>query len=324
MYGIKITGVQIRINKKIMQLSIIIVNYKTPHLTLSCINSIYDTARNINFEIIVVDNNSQDGSEERITSRFPKVLWIKNPVNEGFGRANNIGIKAAKGEFVLFLNSDVTLITNSLAEAIKCIKNISSPGVLGIKLLNENGTVQEFTSTIANYQKVLDLNILYSFLNKNKVYSIEAVMGSFMLIPMKVIDECGAFDPDFFMYSEEIELCNRIKNNGYSINYLDNITAIHKNGGSTPNRKWAEKQSYLSNSLLFFKLKGFFGFSLYHLIILLNFATNFFLMWLKNKSFRDKYWKDISNYFSQIVNYITIPMKYKRTIGNGNLLLKAN
>ena len=307
-----------------MQLSIIIVNYKTPHLTLSCVKSIYDTARSIKFEIIIVDNNSQDDSEERTTSQFPNVLWIKNPVNEGFGRANNIGIQAAKGEFVLFLNSDVTLLTNTLSESIKSIENISSPGVLGIKLLNENGTVQDFTSTIANYQKVLDLNILYSFLNRNKKYDIEAVMGSFMLIPMKVIDECGAFDPDFFMYSEEIELCNRIKNNGYSIKYLDNIVAIHKNGGSTPNRKWAEKQSYLSNSLLFFKLKGFSGFLLYHLIVLLNFATNFFLMWLKNKSFRDKYWVDIINYFSQIVNYITIPIKYKRTIGNGNLLLRAN
>jgi GT2 family glycosyltransferase len=131
------------------------------------------------------------------------------------------------------------------------------------------------------------------------------------------------FDPDFFMYSEEVELCYRInKKYKYTIEISPEINIIHKNGGSTSDRSWANKQSYLSSALLFFKIRGHFGYLLYHCLILINVFTNFFAMWLLNKAYRKDYWKDLSYYFYSCKQYILLPLKYKRKIGSGKNLLQ--
>ncbi|MEY4860818.1 MAG: hypothetical protein RL059_517 [Bacteroidota bacterium] len=106
-----------------LDLSIIIVNYKTPSITVDCIESIYKQNSTLNFEIIVVDNDSQDNSETFVTEKFSEVIWINNHSNEGFGRANNIGIKKSKGEFILLLNSDTIIIDNAIQTALSRLKS---------------------------------------------------------------------------------------------------------------------------------------------------------------------------------------------------------
>lgn len=306
------------------ELSIIIVNYKTPLLTKRCIHSIRESIKcNINYEIIIVDNNSNDDSEIVIQKEFDNVIWINNSNNDGFGRANNLGLRYSNADYVLFLNSDVVANNNAILTCLNIIKKESAIGVLGVKLLNEDGSVQNFTSTVASYRKILDLNVLFNYFIKPKISLIEVVMGSFMMIPKAVLNKCGDFDTDFFMYSEEVELCYRISENGYEIKYLDNVTVVHKNGGSTMDRTWANKQSYLSTALLFFKIRGTFGYINYHLLIFFNLSTNFFAMWFLDEKYRNDFWKDQSYYFSNIKNYLLIPFKFKRKVNSSKYFLKV-
>ena len=139
-----------------IELSIVIVNYKTPKLTYRCIDSINKNYNSNNYEIIVVDNNSGDESKELITSSFLDVKWIDNSKNDGFGRANNIGINHSKGKYILLLNSDILVPKETIESCLNEIKKDAKIGVLGCKLLNEDGSIQKSTYPyIADYEGVI-------------------------------------------------------------------------------------------------------------------------------------------------------------------------
>lgn len=306
-----------------MRLSIIIVNYKTPELTLRCINSILDSILSCPIEIIVVDNYSEDNSEKTITSQFPNIIWINNIQNEGFGRANNIGAKKAKGKFLLFLNSDMLLLNNTISNTLDYIEKNSSIGVLGCKLLNEDMTLQKSTYFyVGDYMGILQNNLLVDYFYKTKPKKIKAVMGAFMIIPKEVFDSVNGFDPDFFMYAEELDLCSRIESENYKIVYYDKITAIHKHGGSSNGSDWTYKQNYLSNALLYLKVKGIKGYFIYHFLMNVNLYTNMLLIWKMDRNYRKDFWQHQNYYFSNFVNYLKIPFLYSKSMGNGKRLLK--
>lgn len=308
-----------------MTVSIIIVNYKTPIVTIKCVEKITHCLNNaLKYEIIVIDNHSLDGLNQSIGNRFHNVRIIESRTNVGFGTANNIGFRASSGKYLLLINSDV--IIEDEKTIISCIKTIEQDdqiGVIGCKMINKDGSIQNFTSTIARYRKILDRNLLLAKIFPEKKHEIEAVMGAFMLIPSNVMKLCGGFDSDFFMYSEEIDLCHRIQKLGYKIVLLNDVSVLHENGGSTPNRKWANKQSKLSTALLFYKVRGFFGYLLYHIIELFNILTNSILMWFLNKQYRKDFIKDTACYFSGVFKYLTIPVLFRREPGKGNRQLRA-
>lgn len=296
-----------------MNLSIVIVNYKTPQLTINCINSIYKSESELSYEIIVVDNNSQDDSLKLIRKNFPKVKIIENEINEGFGRANNLGIKIAEGEYVFFLNSDVVLKKNTLQKCLEKIKSQSNIGVLSCKLLNEDQSVQRvkfyFAGSFKYYLKQnLIIDKLFSFPKKE----LKAVIGAFMIIPKNVLDQVKGFDPDFFMYSEELELCDRIRKLGYKIKYYDEVCAVHLHGGSTTNNKWSLLQKEVSNQLYFRKKFGFFGYLLLHFLRVFNLFTNFIAMWLLDKNYRKGYYQVSKNYFKSMKYFFSILFWRKR------------
>jgi GT2 family glycosyltransferase len=306
-----------------MELSIIIVNYKTPELTKRCIESILDTTQKEKPEILVVDNCSADNSEQLITSKFPKVIWINNKENSGFGRGNNMGAEQAKGDYLLFINSDIVVLENTITNCLNYIKANSDVGVLGCKLINEDGTFQKSIYHYAgDYMGVLKNNLIIDYVFKPKPGKIKAVMGAFMLIPKKKFDDVRGFDPDFFMYAEELDLCRRIEKEGFRIDYLDTAIAIHKHGGSSKSGDWAHKQNYLSNALLYLKVKGATGYFIYHLISLASFISNMLLLWKMDKIYRKDFWQDQKSYFSNFGNYVKIPFLYSKSPGNGKRLLK--
>lgn len=312
----------VKLSKPVL-LSIIIVNYKTPELTLRCITSILDSILSSEFEIIVVDNCSEDDSEKIIVSQFPEITWINNLSNTGFGRANNIGAKCAKGKYLLFLNSDMLVLDNTISNTLDYIERYSDIGVLGCKLLNEDGSVQKsIYYYVGDYMGVLKNNLVIDYFCKPKPTKIKAVMGAFMLIQKKVFDSVDGFDPDFFMYAEELDLCRRIERKGFQIHYLETAIAIHKHGGSSEGVDWAQKQNYLSNALLYLKVKGIGGYFLYHFLYHFNFITNMFLLWKMNKNYRKDFWTDQKMYFSNYVYYIKIPFLYSTLLGNGKRILK--
>jgi len=119
-------------------------------------------------------------------------------------------------------------------------------------------------------------------------------------------------------------LCNRIIKNGFKVYYQEDVIAYHKHGGSTTDKVWALKQRYLSNALLYYKVRGIGGYLLYHFLFIANTVTNFVAMWLLDKGYRDDYFMTQKGYFSNFFIYLTIPMLYKRKIGDGRKMLRRS
>jgi GT2 family glycosyltransferase len=306
-----------------MKLSIIIVNYKTPNLTLRCLSSIYSSNVFCEFEIIIIDNCSNDNSEQLIMSIYPNIIWINNNNNEGFGRANNLAARFAKGKYILLLNSDMLVLQKTIDECIIYLDENSNIGALGCKLLNEDGSLQKsFYYYAGDYMNVLKDNLVFDYIFKPKSKKIKAIMGAFMMMPLNIFNDAGGFDPDFFMYAEELDLCRRIAYKNYNIVYYDKITAIHKHGGSSNGSDWTYKQNYLSNALLYLKVKGIKGYFIYHFLMNVNLYTNMLLIWKMDRNYRKDFWQHQNYYFSNFVNYLKIPFLYSKSMGNGKRLLK--
>jgi GT2 family glycosyltransferase len=306
-----------------MTISIIIVHFKTFELTDRCIRNIINSNSQIEYEIIVIDNDSNDGAAKKIINNFPLVKWVLNSENEGFGRANNLGVKYAKGEYILLLNSDMIVNPETLDKTIEILINNSKIGALGCKLTNEDGSDQKSVYFhVGDFEGVLKDNLFYNYLFYKQPTKIKGIMGAFMLIPKKVFEEVGGFDPDFFMYAEELELCNRIGKAGYKIEFTEETTAIHKHGGSSSNKQWAYRQNLLSNALHYLKIKGLGGYLIYHFLCHVNTVTNFILMWKLDKNYRKGYWQGQKDYYSNYLYYLQIPFLYSKKTGNGKRFLK--
>lgn len=230
-----------------MEISVIIVSYNTKELLKNCLTSIIKHTKNIRYEIIVVDNNSQDESLDLLKKHFPQVQLIKNSQNIGFGRANNLGAQKAKGDYLLFLNSDTYFEQNSLKTLLEEAKKISNLGALAPQIKNEDKTIQQ---SVGFFPDIPQIIYWMSFLDdlpfgsnlkpyhvdhdeyykKNRV--IDWATAAVILIPRKVFNKINGFDKNIFMYGEDVEICYRIKKKGYSINFTPNSNVIHIGRGS--------------------------------------------------------------------------------------------
>lgn len=301
-------------------LSVVIVNYNTAEMTSDCIESVNKSCAS-SIEIILVDNASTDGSKDIILKKFPNILWIDNEHNIGFGRACNIGMNAANGDYILLINSDVVMMDNILDKCILKLKEDANIGVLGCKQVNENG---EYLKSIYSYDSdkdgLLQHNLFFRrFVKQTK--EVKAVMGSFMLFPVSVYKKTKGFDPDFFMYAEEIEWCSRIRSQGYSICYFEEAIILHKHGASS-NPFWALRQNLLSNSLLFLKREGLLGYFVFHFFFCFNFFS--FLIFPYRLSSHEKvtYKNLYLAYFKNWITYLTIPFRYSKKYGSNFFPLK--
>lgn len=245
-------------------LSIAIVNYNTKDLLYDCLKSIYTQCRNINFEIIVVDNNSTDGSNTMIKKEFSQVNVILNTVNNGFGKANNQVIRESKGKYILLLNSDTVIINDIIKKMIDFMESNPQTGVVGCKLLRPDMTIQPMTnfafSIWTEFARFFNLKkIIYfipgsakfiakylakfmgknfrsyfnSYLVQNKVQKVDYVSGACLMARKNAVMEVGLFDEKFFLYYEDADLCLRIKQKGWEINLLPETGIIHYVGQSS-------------------------------------------------------------------------------------------
>jgi len=231
-------------------LSIIIVSYNTRQITLSCIESIVANTQEVDYEIIVVDNGSTDGSREalkKLTKENSAITLVDEDKNLGFGKGNNLGASKAKGEYLLFLNSDTILINNALKEALDFVKTKKDLGVYSCGLLNRDSTVQPsggyFPSLLNLYAWQLfidDLPIIGKLIpsfhphlgTMDKDREVEWVTGAFMIFSKKVFDKSGGFDEKIFMYTEEMEIIYRVSRLGYKTYFRSSPTIIHLGGAS--------------------------------------------------------------------------------------------
>lgn len=240
-----------------MKLSIIIVNYNTYELTKQTIESVFNKNLDFDYEIILVDNASSDNSIEHIKQHFENYLIketlkvIVNHDNLGFSKANNIGIKKARGEYILLLNSDTYVLKNCLQKSIEYIQSFNGIGALGCKITLADGSLDHACKRGFPTPKV-SLYYMLKWDKKNpskygqyqalhlaedEVGEVDAIMGAFMLMPRSVLNEVGLLDEDFFMYGEDIDLCYRIKTAGYQIVYYPEAQIIHYKGGSSKKKR---------------------------------------------------------------------------------------
>ncbi len=230
-----------------MNASIIIVNYNSFNLLENCLSSLYNQTKDINMEVIVIDNNSTDGNIKDVISRFENIILIKNSDNKGFGAANNQGLKAAKGKYVLFLNNDTIIFENTIKKVYKFAESINDSVIVGCKLLNRDKTLQysvyDFPSLLNIFTSNFFLYLLFPrsrYFNKyylmnrriSEITEVDVVTGAFLFGNKDKIEELGGFDERFFFYNEETDLCYRFKNNGGKIFYYPDSSVIHLKGGT--------------------------------------------------------------------------------------------
>lgn len=226
-----------------MEVSIIIVNYNTRELTSNCINSIIRETKDLSYEIIVIDNASNDDSQEYFKNNH-QIKFVELPENIGFGRANNVGITHSKGEFLFFLNSDTILLNNAIKIFHDFIsQNIGKKiGCIGAMLTDEESVVNGYGGRFPNLMLHLKSYVSVFFSKRGSDFKIEGissdvdyVLGADMFIPREVINDIGGFDAQFFMYFEESDLQLRMAKKGYSRKIIVGPKIVHLEGKSSFN-----------------------------------------------------------------------------------------
>jgi GT2 family glycosyltransferase len=232
-----------------MELSIIIVNYNSKLLLEQCIDSIKKATRQINTEIIIVDNNSTDGSKEYLPARFTDIKFIFNDNNNGFAKACNRGFKDSSGKYVLFLNPDTILPETCLTDCISFFETHPDAGAVGVRMLDGQGkflkeSKRGLPSPATSFYKLFGPASIFptsktfakyyqGHLAEKENNPVDVLSGAFMMIKRDVLEKVNGFDEDFFMYGEDIDLSIRITRSGYKNYYLGAISVTHLKGGST-------------------------------------------------------------------------------------------
>jgi len=227
----------------LIELSVIIVNYNVCHFLKLCLQSVEKSSRNLAVEIIVVDNNSSDGSCEMILRDYPEITLIQNKKNLGFAKANNQGVAKANGKYVLILNPDTFVTENTFDKIIAFAKEKVNVGAIGVQLIDGTGTfLPESKRKIPTPKVALNKFIsrkrhksLYYFsqLNSDENGEVDILVGAFMLVKKDTYLKVGMFDEDYFMYGEDIDLSYKFLKNGYKNYYFGKTKVVHFKGEST-------------------------------------------------------------------------------------------
>ncbi|MCK4662181.1 MAG: glycosyltransferase [Bacteroidales bacterium] len=232
-----------------MKLSVIIVNYNVKYFLEQCLYSVQKAIKNIDGEIIVVDNNSVDGSSNMMKEKFSEIKLIQNTKNKGFSVANNQGIKISKAEYILLLNPDTVVEEDTFEKILNFADNNPQTGGLGVKMIDGKGnflpeskrglpTPMVAFFKIFGFSKIFSKSKLFNkyhlgYLDKDKIHEIDVLAGAFMLLRRETLDKVGLLDEDYFMYGEDIDLSYRITKAGYKNFYYPETTIIHYKGEST-------------------------------------------------------------------------------------------
>lgn len=232
-----------------MDLSIIIINWNSAEHVRKCLHSLAENTHGIDLEIIVVDNGSFDSCQRIILNEFPKVRFFQSDDNLGFAKANNLGFEKSTGEYLLFLNPDTEIIDDAIRGMASLIKSLPSAGILGCKLLNSDGSTQ--TSCVQAFPTIFNqvfdseiVNRWFPVLTTRRIrYAdkdparAQGISGACMMIKKKVFEEVGKFSPEYFMYTEDLDLCFKVREAGYSNYYTGAFSVVHHGGGSSSQRK---------------------------------------------------------------------------------------
>ena len=249
-----------------MTLSIIIVNWNGTELTEDCIKSILDTnyekIKSNDFEIIVIDNGSTDGSRDGLKNLGDSVKLIKNKDNIGYAPACNQGIKAAGGKYTLLLGNDTIILNGALEKCISFLEERPECGAAGCRLLNPDGTVQnnckkfpEFINGFYTYLSLDKLNRDYdmSWFNYDKTMEVEQIATTFLMIRSSLLKNLSGFNEDYRILYNDVDLCRRIWDTGNKIFFLHTAEVIHYGNQSTKRAGFRERKIMYSDIYRYYR-----------------------------------------------------------------------
>lgn len=263
-----------------IELSVIIVNYNGLKYLEGCFNSLREKLTGIGNEIIVLDNNSTDGSCSFIKNYYQDITLIESKINHGFGKGNNEAVKFANGEYLLLINND-TIVLSALEPVLNFLKNNKKIGVIGINMLNAEN---EYIPAVGNFpnirnmfqlKKLLKTGIEFNsgFFSHNH-FEVDWLSGSFLMLPKTIYQEINGFDEKYFMYVEDVDFCKKIHDLGYKNIFLPHFSYIHFVGFNTG------KNLLLISGFEIYIEKYFSGYK--KKLVLLALKTNKFVKITKN------------------------------------------
>jgi len=232
-----------------VDLSIVIINYNVKAFLTQCLDSIYRSQTQYSYEVIVIDNASADSGKDMILRLFPKVRWTDNAQNVGFGKANNQGFEQAKGDYTLILNPDTVLREDTLEVSFNYLKAHPEVGGLGIKGIDGSGqflpeSKRGLPTPMTAFFKISGLSRIFprspvfsryhlGHLDPDSNHQVDILVGCYMMVPTDLLHQVGGFDPQYFMYGEDIDLSYELLKTGRQNHYLAESQIIHYKGEST-------------------------------------------------------------------------------------------
>ena len=215
------------------ELSVLIVNYNGLKYLKVCLDSLDDKLIEISSEIIIIDNNSKDGSCYFIKTNYPKVKLIESKINYGFGKGNNEAVKYALGDYLLLINND-TIVLDTLKPVLEYLKSDKKIGVVGINMLNAKKDYLRVAGVFPNVKNMFLMKKLLEVSSDFKLgifsktsYEVDWLSGSFLMMRKSIYKKINGFDEDYFLYVEDVDFCKRISNLGLKRIFLPNYNYIH-------------------------------------------------------------------------------------------------
>lgn len=248
---------------QIIDVSIIIVSYNTKELLVKCVKSIIDTVKKTSYEIIIVDNNSEDDSAQAVKKSFDyaqdKVFVIKNSENFGFSKANNIGVTQSRGQYVLFLNPDTVVYEKTVDRMVEFMDNHKDAGAATCFVELPNGQLDDAAHRgfptpwralchFSGFSKIFPrfkwfAGYSLGWMNLSETHVIDSCAGAFMMVRREAGEKAGWWDEDYFWYGEDLDFCYRLKDKGWKIYFMPQFRILHYKGVSGGIKKHSQHLS---------------------------------------------------------------------------------
>lgn len=298
-----------------MDLSVIIVSWNTCELLRRCLESVCDSLRRIQYEVLVVDNASSDGSVRMVREMFPEARLVENRENVGFARANNQAIEVSSGRYLLLLNPDTEVKRCALQILVSFMDEHSLAGAAGARLLNPDGTLQAscFPAPTLSRElwRLFHLDALHPYacypVNRwrtQRPAEVETAQGACLILRREALEQVGLLDEDYFMYSEEVDLCYRLRQRGWKVYWVPEAVVTHHGGQSTRQMARSMFLRLYQGKLLFFrKHHGQLAYLVYKLIILSASLARLALgslAWLEAGEKRERHLSAVGRYRSLV------------------------
>lgn len=257
----------LRGSQPVPDISVVIVNWNLLEFLHGCLESVRRFGSGVAVEVIVVDNNSDDGSVEMVERDFPEVVVIRNSENVGFSRASNQGMKAASGRYLFLLNNDCLVQDSALHRMVAYMDSHPEAGVCGPRVVNSDGTLQVYSK--GYYPSILRImgkmfiperikyswvtsSGLYEYDDKKKIREYDWLSGCALMVRRRALEDVGLLDADVFMYCEDVDWCYRMRKSGWKVMYLPQAQVLHYGGQSMLRQRGAIVGSHAAGLVAYY------------------------------------------------------------------------